>query len=180
MSQEFAQTSSQEKQLFATIFNVFRRGDVGHEVGPCRVPRAGRTISPRMRNAPLPGRQWGVGVGRVTLGEEVLARDERHSILLASGYNKPKTEPRPDQSHACDTRPIWTPWGWAVDLPRLKWLILHWCFRNRKCFTCPFRARYRRTRREVFPILSRVQKIGYELGENGRTPAWYRANHRTE
>lgn len=39
--------------------------------------------------------------------------------------------------------------------------------------------RYRRTRREVFPILSRIQNIGYELGENGRTPEWYRANHRT-
>lgn len=111
---------------------------------------------------------------------EVLAGDERHSILLASGYNKPRTKPRPDQSHSCEYRPIWTPWGWAVDLPRLKWLIVHWCFRNRQCFTCKFRAKYRRTRREVFPILSRIQNIGYELGENGRSPAWYRANHRTE
>lgn len=42
-----------------------------------------------------------------------------------------------------------------------------------------FRAQYRRTRREVFPILSRIQNIGYELGENNRTPPWYRANHRT-
>jgi hypothetical protein len=38
---------------------------------------------------------------------------------------------------------------------------------------------YRRTRREVFPILSRVQNIGYEQGENDRTPEWYRTNHRT-
>lgn len=102
-----------------------------------------------------------------------------HQILLASGYNKPKAKPQPEQSHTCDTRPIWTPWGWAVDLPRLRWLIFHWCFRNRKCFTCMFKARYRRTRREVFPILSRIQNIGYEMGENGRTPKWYRANHRT-
>ncbi len=27
--------------------------------------------------------------------------------------------------------------------------------------------------------LSRIQNIGYELGENGRTPEWYRAHHRT-
>jgi len=37
-------------------------------------------------------------------------------------------------------------------------------------------ANYRRTRREMSPILSRVQNIGYK---NGRTPEWYRANHRT-
>ena len=28
-------------------------------------------------------------------------------------------------------------------------------------------------------MLSRIQNIGYDLGENGRTPEWYRANHRT-
>jgi len=100
-------------------------------------------------------------------------------ILLASGYNKPRREPPPHRSHDCETRPIWTPWGWAVDRKRLTWLIVNWCFRNRKCFTCQFRSQYRRTRREVFPILSRVQNIGYEKGENGRTPQWYRANHRT-
>jgi len=52
----------------------------------------------------------------------------------------------------------------------LTWLIVNWCFRNRKCFTCQFRSQYRRTRREVFPILRRVQNIGYQMGENGRTP----------
>jgi len=102
-----------------------------------------------------------------------------HQILLASGYNKPKSEPRPDQSHDSATRPIWTPWGWAVDRSRLTFLIVNWCFRNKKCFTCPFRSQYRRTRREIFPILSRVQNIGYEQGENNRTPQWYRTNHRT-
>jgi hypothetical protein len=56
--------------------------------------------------------------------------------------------------------------GWAVDKSRLTWLIVNWCFRNRKCFTCQFRSQYRRTRREVFPILSRVQNIGYVMGEN--------------
>lgn len=34
-------------------------------------------------------------------------------------------------------------------------------------------------RKEPFPTLSRIQNIGYELGENGRTAEWYRANHRT-
>src|SRR5690606_39335406 len=47
------------------------------------------------------------------------------------------------------------------------------------CSSDLFRYHYRRTRREVFPVLSRIQNIGYELGENGRTPEWYRANHRT-
>jgi len=61
----------------------------------------------------------------------------------------------------------------------LTWLIVNWCFRNRKCFTCQFRSQYRRTRREVFPVLSRIQNIGYEMGENDRTAEWYRANHWT-
>lgn len=28
-------------------------------------------------------------------------------------------------------------------------------------------------------MLSRIQNIGYELGENSRTAEWYRENHRT-
>ena len=56
-----------------------------------------------------------------------------------------------------DAPPAWTPWGWAVDQKRLLWLIFQGRFRNRKCFTCQFRAKYHRIRREVFPVLSRSQ-----------------------
>jgi hypothetical protein len=119
--------------------------------------------------------EWAV---RELLVPDVKSSDG-HQILLASGYNKPKNEPRVDQSHACQTRPIWSPWGWAVDRSRLAWLLINWCTRNRKCFTCQFKSGYRRTRREVFPFLSRIQNIGYEFGENGRTAEWYRTNHRT-
>jgi hypothetical protein len=69
--------------------------------------------------------------------------------------------------------------GWGVDRKRLTWFMVHWCTRNPKCFTCFFRSQYRSTRKELFPILSRIQNIGYELGENDRTPQWYRSNHRT-
>lgn len=62
---------------------------------------------------------------------------------------------------------------------RLVWLMTNWCTRNPKCFTCNFRSQYQRTRKELFPVLSRIQNIGYELGENSRTADWYRANHRT-
>ena len=62
---------------------------------------------------------WAV---REVLIPDVKSKDG-HQITLASGYNKPKTPPRPDQSHACDTRPIWTPWGWAMDRSRLTWLL---------------------------------------------------------
>jgi hypothetical protein len=48
-----------------------------------------------------------------------------------------------------------------------------------KCFTCDFGSRYQRTGKELFPVLSRIQNIGYELAENNRTAEWYRANHRT-
>jgi hypothetical protein len=118
---------------------------------------------------------WAV---REMLIPDVKSKDG-HQITLASGYNKPKSQPGPDQSHACDTRPIWTPWGWAMDRSRLAWLLANWCTGNPKCFTCKIKAQYRRTRREVFPVLSRIQNIGYDQGENGRTAEWYRANHRT-
>jgi len=61
----------------------------------------------------------------------------------------------------------------------LDWLLANWCTGNPKCFTCKIRSRYRHTRRELFPVLTRIQNIGYDLGENARTPEWYRANHRT-
>ena len=54
--------------------------------------------------------------------------------------------------------------GWAVDRKPLTWLIVNSCFRNHKCFTCQSRPQYRRTRSEVFPILSRIQNIGCEMG----------------
>ena len=66
-----------------------------------------------------------------------------------------------------------------MDRSRLTWLLANWCTGNPKCFTCKIKAQYRRTRRELFPVLSRIQNIGYDLGENGRTAEWYRANHRT-
>ena len=50
---------------------------------------------------------------------------------------------------------------------------------NPKCFTCKIKSQYRRTRRKLFSVLSRIQSIGYDQGENGRTAEWYRANHRT-
>jgi hypothetical protein len=118
---------------------------------------------------------WAV---REILIADVKSKDG-HQITLVSGYNKPKTQPRPDQSHLCDTRPIWTPWGWAMDRTRLLWLLANWCTGNPKCFTCRIKQAYRRTRREFYPVLSRIQNIGYDLGENGCTAEWYRANHRT-
>ena len=59
---------------------------------------------------------WAV---REVLIPDVKSKDG-HQITLASGYNKPKTQPRPDQSHLCDTRPIWTPWGWGMDRSRFR------------------------------------------------------------
>jgi hypothetical protein len=115
--------------------------------------------------------EWGI--------DYLVEHDPKHTVLLVSGYNKPKSEPKPEQSHLCDTRPIWTPWGWGVDRKRLVWLMTNWCTRNPKCFTCNFRSQYQRTRKELFPVLSRIQNIGYELGENSPTAEWYRANHRT-
>ena len=52
--------------------------------------------------------------------------------------------------------------------------LANWCTGN-PCFTCKIKAR----RRELFPVLSRMQNSGYDLGENNRSPEWYRSNHRT-
>ena len=65
-----------------------------------------------------------------------------------------------------------------MDRSRLSWLQANWCMGNPKCFTCKIKSQYRRTRRELFPVLSRIQNIGYELGENNRSPERYRSNHR--
>jgi hypothetical protein len=69
--------------------------------------------------------------------------------------------------------------GWGVNSRRLVWLLARWCTSNPKCCTCRIKQGYRRTRRELFPVLSRIQDSGYDLGEHGRTPEWYRAHHRT-
>lgn len=138
--------------------------------------KADRTVHLEDDTVPSPDAlryfEWGI--------DYLANHDHEHTILLASGYNKPKTEPTPEQSHLCDTRPIWTPWGWGVDRKRLTWLMVHWCTRNSKCFTCYFRSQYRSTRKEIFPLLSRIQNIGYEQGENGRSAEWYRENHRVQ
>ena len=59
------------------------------------------------------------------------------------------------------------PWGRPPERPG--WLTL---------LDRPGRGRYRRTRRELFSVLSRSQSIGYDQGENGRTAEWYGANRR--
>lgn len=66
-----------------------------------------------------------------------------------------------------------------MERSRLAWLLANWCMGNPKCFTCKIKAQYRRTRRELFPLLRRIQNIGYDQGENGRTPDGYWTNHGT-
>jgi hypothetical protein len=66
-----------------------------------------------------------------------------------------------------------------MDRSRLAWLLANWCMGSPKCFTCKIKSQYRRIRRELFPVLSRIQNIGDDLAENTRPAEWYRANHRT-
>jgi hypothetical protein len=68
---------------------------------------------------------------------------------------------------------------WGFDRKRLVGLMTSQRPRYPKCFTCTFRSQYQRTRKEQSPVLSRIQNIGYELGENSRTAKCYRASHRT-
>ena len=103
------------------------------------------------------------GQGRLRVGQTPGASRGRPACALAgvgtattafwslpvSGDRKPRTQPRPEQRHVCDVRPIWTPWGWAVDRKRLLWLIDNWCTGNRPCFSCLINTRFHRTRREL-------------------------------
>jgi hypothetical protein len=111
------------------------------------------------------------------VASEVFPVDTKLRFPIISGYNR--DVPTDEQANVCSPRNIWTPWGWAVDRARLSWLLVNWCFKNPKCFTCRIKDDFKQTRWEVYPALSRIQNIGYEKGENNRTPAWYRENHRS-
>jgi len=100
-------------------------------------------------------------------------------VLFASGYRKSPREPKKKERFLVNTRSVFTPWGWAVDRQRLDWMLKRWRFKNPKCFTCAFKKRFQGSHRELFPLLSRIQNIGFEDGENNRTPQWYRENHFT-
>jgi len=100
-------------------------------------------------------------------------------VVLASGYHK--LDPGSGAIHyRTADRPIWSPWGWAVCRRRLIWILKEWCTKNPKCFTCRIKETFKSTRYELYPLLSRIQNIGYDLGENNRSPEWYRKNHRCD
>lgn len=103
--------------------------------------------------------------------KKVLKHDHAQKIIFISGYNRPRSRPSLMQSHGCDIRTAWTPWGWAIDQLRLQWVLSRWSFSNNKCFTCSFnrkfhRSKYRSQFKEIFPRLSRIQNIGCRLGTN--------------
>jgi hypothetical protein len=101
------------------------------------------------------------------------------TVFSISGYNNPKNAPTNLQRFECRYgRPKFTCWGWGTWRDRLRQMIVHWCFRDPRSFAHNLNRRVRGNRTELHPQLSRIQNIGYELGENGRTAEWYRANHR--
>jgi hypothetical protein len=82
-------------------------------------------------------------VWREILVPYVKSKDGRH-MNLTLGNNKPMAQPLPTQSHVCDTRPIRTPWGSAMDQSLLSRFLVNLCMGNPKCFTCEIKSRYRR------------------------------------
>ena len=101
-----------------------------------------------------------------------------HSVFSLGAWNKPDTEPLPAQSHECCSRNWLWRFGWGTWKNRLGQILANWCFRNPKNFGWHINTT-RGNRREIHPVLSRIQNIGYEQGESGYSPEWYRANHRT-
>jgi len=100
----------------------------------------------------------------------------RKDVFSIAGYNKPKKQPAFD---AVGEREWFTCWGWAVTRERWKEILQNWDLSNPRSFAWPVNRKIRKGRLEIYPELSRVQNIGYEKGENGRSAAWYRNNHRT-
>ncbi len=106
-----------------------------------------------------------------------LKSHEGHQITIAAGYNKPSKRPPDDVCDACTTRRIFTCWGWGTLRNRYRWMITQWCFKTYSKFTPPFRNKFSKWRREIYPALSRFQNIGVHDGAND-TPAG-RRKHRT-
>lgn len=110
--------------------------------------------------------------------QEVLPLDDK--MMSACGYNHPMYEP--ELPYGVSVRKIFNCWGWATNKSRLAWMLARWSFEHPTKFTRVFRAKYSRVMRECFPHLSRIQNIGYEMGENmgGRfNKEHYLREHRT-
>jgi hypothetical protein len=109
-----------------------------------------------------------------------LNESRKHAdVFSVAGYNKPDKPPAPADVKLAAKRKWFTCWGWAVTGKRLAEILQHWSAANPKSFAWHLNKKVRAGRFEIYPKLSRVQNIGYEKGENDRTAAWYRENHRT-
>lgn len=100
-------------------------------------------------------------------------------VFTISGYNKTKKPPEPKDHANVKSRQWFTCWGWAASLHRVAEMLRMWSFKNPKSFATHQNKVVRGRRWEVYPVVSRVQNIGYRCGENGRSEGWYRKNHRT-
>lgn len=100
-------------------------------------------------------------------------------VFTIAGYHRCDDVPPQAQWHQCGRRDWFTCWGWACWGYRLAELLAHWSFANPKSFAWHLNRGLRGGRQEVHPLLSRIQNIGYQAGENGRSAQWYRDNHRT-
>ena len=100
------------------------------------------------------------------------------SVFTVAGYNNAMRVDAPDH-HTIGRRDWFTCWGWGTWRPVLKEMLAKWSFKNPQSFAWHLNKQLRGDRQEIHPVLSRIQNIGYEQGENGRSAAWYRQHHRT-
>ena len=100
-------------------------------------------------------------------------------VFSISGYNKLQKMPDDSEWYKVIRRDWFTCWGWGTWRHDMGKILAGWSFKNPKSFAWHINKKIRGNKIEVHPVLSRVQNIGYKNGENGRTPAWYRENHKT-
>lgn len=103
---------------------------------------------------------------------------DRRDIFSVSGYNRADEEPARDAFGQTGERKWFTCWGWACTLERLKEMLDRWSFSRPKSFATHLNKKVRGSRLELYPLLSRVQNIGYTRCTSNHSESWYRKHHR--
>ena len=107
-------------------------------------------------------------------------------VFTISGYvnSNNKTEHYYPMNYAADRvskRKWFTPWGWATWKDRFLEMKDVWDFQGKNgSWDCTIHNIVRKNRLEIFPIVSRVQNIGAEMGTHVPNADWHKLHHYNE
>jgi len=107
-------------------------------------------------------------------------------IFTISGYvnsnNKTEHYVEPNNNiDAVSSRTWFTPWGWATWKDRFLEMKSEWDFCGQNgSWDTTINHVVRKGRKEIFPMISRIQNIGAEMGTHVPNAEWHKANHFNE